>query len=174
MERVDPDGRTAVGVRRQTCALVEELSPGADAELVDRLRDDRFGLTPDGDRVTPLRCGRQEMAIFLDARDDPWSRPALRALVTETAETADSLHTALLVTTTAATDGRVRISVDRTMYAGDGVVDADELRFTLSAVRGPEATETTVTGRVVDGQLRDRRIATGATLPRRQPVRLDG
>lgn len=157
------------------------LSPTAPEEALRVLQGtaaDSFGVQGHPERVASLRCERRQLAIVLnpDSLRNPVhlaTGPALPGYLAVRAETDGSFSTALLVFTWPGPDKTLHISVNRVTgpveYFGTGEVEGDSLRFTVHAVMRPGATETTVKGRLADGQIMDLQITTGKRFDRLRP-----
>ena len=157
------------------------VSP-ARLRILDHTAADSFGVVADHDGVALLQCGRRNLALLIDQQlrgpvQELASRPAVLGLVALQAETDLSYATSLIILSWPAASGGLNVSVNRLtgrpMYAGEIEIDGDVLRFRLDAVRGPGATETSITGALVQGRVEGLEVVSGRTVERMRPTPME-
>jgi hypothetical protein len=156
--------------------------PEVALRIVEQTLGDSFGVVADHDGMALLQCGRRQLATVMDQQlrgsvQELLSRPAILGLVAVQAETDLSYATSLIILSWPDAAGALHVSVNRLtgrpMYAGEIKVDGDALRFTLDAVRGPGATETSVTGTLVRGRVEALEVVSGRTIERMRPTPME-
>lgn len=156
--------------------------PEVALRILDHTAADSFGVVADHDGVALLQCGRRNLALLIDQQlrgpvQELASRPAVLGLVALQAETDLSYATSLIILSWPAASGGLNVSVNRLtgrpMYAGEIEADGDVLRFRLDAVRGPGATETSITGALVQGRVEGLEVVSGRTVERMRPTPME-
>lgn len=155
-------------------APVTQVLESHDALTGAQLPDDTYGVIV-GPGVAGLHCGGRRLAIAIDltALARLLTTPTIAGLVATRSEPDGALHTSMLVLSWPATDNTAHVAVHRPngtpAYVGTARVTGATVSFRLTAVRGPGARHSTITGTIAAGILDELTLSAGPALPPRTP-----
>lgn len=172
-----PEADALAPAEAVTDAELAPSNPYVAAAVVDQLSADSYGIALDERSVATLDCDNMRWAVAVDARlTDPAALrgPVIAAVLAVQAPADDSFHAALVVLSYPASDGGLRLSVNRLdghpVYYGSGRINGGTVYFTVDAVRAPGAREKTIRGKLDDGVLTEIEVRAGQRFARREPV----
>jgi hypothetical protein len=175
----DPAALLPAPAAAHASAQFAAAAPEQALRVIDQTRADSHGVAGETETVGMLQCGRRTLAAVVHAPlrggvADLLARPAVVGHIAVRAEVDDSFSTGLLILSWPDGHGGVQLAVNRlsgrAMYAGAGRLEGEAIQFRLDALRGPGATETTLTGTLAGGRLAALQVVTGATTERLQPL----
>jgi hypothetical protein len=148
------------------------------SRLIEETEGDNFGVKAEPAYVTMFQCGWRNIAIVVHISrvSDLLRRPSIVGHVVDQDKVDGSFSTGQLILSWPDRRGGLHVSLNRLSgrmeYFGAARADGDRVYFTLDAVRGPGATETTITGMIADRHVQEIQVARGRALERQRPTPL--